>query len=144
MNIEKMKKWLEFTNQYQKNDFWKKIFDHQSPDQFFETEDKNIPIYDVYQNESQIYILIELPGVNKNDIHLSLKSNSHLLVKGNIRQWFPAQMEVKKERYYGEFERLIPLPEPTEARFIQVHYQHGLLHVTYPRQVKPLSVNDFS
>ncbi|MDZ5470266.1 Hsp20/alpha crystallin family protein [Bacillus sp. 31A1R] len=144
MDLEKMKKWLEFTNNYQKNDFWWNAFKQQSPEQFFETFEKgeNLPRYDIYKNDTHICIIIEIPGVSTNDINISLKSKTHLFIEGTIKPLFPTEMEVKKERYYGKVERLITLPEPTEAQFVQVNFHQGLIQVTYPRLNETLQVNE--
>ena len=52
------------------------------------------------------------------------------------------EFEVKKERYYGEFEREIELPEPTDAKSIQVHFQDGLMQVSYPRQNESVAFSE--
>ena len=64
MNVEKMKKWLELTNQVKKDDFWSNVFNHKDPQMFFDME-RDIPLYDVYKNETHISIIFELPGCNK-------------------------------------------------------------------------------
>lgn len=143
MEVEKMKQWLEMSNKFQKNDFWKKIFDSHTPESFFDRRSR-FPLYDCYQNDSYISMIIEMPGVPSEDIHISLRSKTQLVIQGTIRPLFPQEMDIKKERYYGEFERVIPLPEPTEPQLIQIHYHQGLIQVTYPRQSAPLSFNHFS
>ncbi|WP_165970931.1 Hsp20/alpha crystallin family protein [Peribacillus frigoritolerans] len=79
--------------------------------------------------------MLELPGVAKEDVKFSLKSHVDLIVNGVIRALYPIEMEVEKLRYYGDFERVVRLPEPTEAQLISLHFQHGLVYVTYPIQV---------
>ncbi|WP_442598382.1 Hsp20/alpha crystallin family protein [Neobacillus sp. D3-1R] len=143
MNVEKMRHWLEMSNKLQGNDFWKKIFDHHPPETFFQKRG-NYPLADCYQNDSSICLILEIPGVQPNDIHISLQSNSHLLIKGMIKPLFPKEMVINTERFYGEFERVIHLPEPTEPHLIQIHYHQGLIQVTYPRQNIPLPINLFS
>lgn len=133
MDIEKLKQWLKLTREYQKNDFWTNIFANHTPEQFFKSE-KDIPIYDIYKNDTHICVIVELPGVNEKDINISLDSNTRLRIKGIAKPLFPAEMDVKKERFYGNFERTILLPEPAEAKFVHVNYHQGLFQITYPRQ----------
>lgn len=135
MDMEKMKKWLELTNQYQSDNFWSNIFDSQNPSQFFQTDD-DFPRYDVYQNESHICVILEAPGLSQEDITFSLSSNTNLLIKGVVKPIYPKEMEVRSERFCGEFERTIPLPEPTEAKSINIQFLNGLIQVAYPRKIE--------
>ncbi|MBT2693555.1 Hsp20/alpha crystallin family protein [Bacillus sp. ISL-55] len=134
MDMEKVKMWLELTNKYQKDDFWRGLFNHGIPERVVKAGE-DFPLYDIYKNDSAICLIIELPGLGKSDLSVVLRNKETLVVKGRSRSLFPPDMEVKKERFYGEFERLIPLPEPAEARFIQSSFHDGILQVTYPRQV---------
>ena len=137
MDIEKIKRWLQITRENQQNDFWTKIFALQTPEQFFDSRQANmLPKYDIYQNETHICLIIELPGIANKDVTISLNSDSYLLVKGNYPLLFPSEMELKKERYYGTFERLIPLPEPTELHLLHINQYNGLFQVTYPKQTR--------
>ncbi|CAG9621750.1 Hsp20/alpha crystallin family protein [Sutcliffiella rhizosphaerae] len=135
MNMEKMKKWMELTSQYQNNDFWNKIFTNHSPNQFFNLND-DFPLHDVYQNESHIGVIIELPGIHPDHVQLSLHTPSHLLIKGDSKPLFPSEKEIKKERFYGEFERILLLPEPADANELDVKFHQGLLTIFYPRKNK--------
>ncbi|WP_079506965.1 Hsp20/alpha crystallin family protein [Mesobacillus jeotgali] len=133
MDMEKVKMWLELTNKYPKDDFWRGLFNHGIPERVVHASD-DFPLYDIYKNESAICLVIEVPGLSRSDLSVALRQEDTLVVKGKVRSLFPPDMEVKRERFYGEFERLIPLPEPTEARFIQSSFQDGILQITYPRQ----------
>ncbi len=135
MDIEKIKRWLEITGEYQQNDFWTKTVASQTPEQFFNSQKKHLlPKYDIYQNETHICIILELPGIDNNDVNIALNSDTYLLVKGSFPLLFPNEMAVKKERYYGTFERLIPLPEPTELHLLHIYQHNGLFQITYPRK----------
>lgn len=133
MDIDKIRNWIELTGQYQKNDFWRNLFSHSLPEKVLKADDA-FPLYDIYQNQSSVCIIIELPGINRDDLSISLRQKSALVVKGKTVPFFPADMEVKKERYYGDFERVIPLPEPTDSASIQVNFFDGLVQVSYPRK----------
>ncbi|WP_210365283.1 Hsp20/alpha crystallin family protein [Bacillus sp. REN3] len=132
MDIEKVTKWLELTNKYQKNDFWRSLFENSIPEQLLKSE-RILPLYDLYQNDTHISVLVEVPGLTEKDLSIALRQKNILIIKGSAKPFFPAEMEVKQERYYGEFERMIPLPEPTDTRFLQLNFYNGLLQITYPR-----------
>lgn len=137
MDYEKIKRWLAITRDYQENDFWTKIFAYNTPEQFFENRQSNtLPKYDLYQNETHVCVIIELPGITSKDVNVSLNSDTYLLVRGNFPLLFPNEMEITKERYYGTFERLIPLPEPTELHLLQINHHNGLFQITYPKKIQ--------
>jgi HSP20 family protein len=133
MNIEKMKKWLELTNQYKHNSFWNSVFDNANPAQFF-GEDQNYPKYEIYESDTHICIIFELPGVLREDLSVSLESGTKLIIKGIIKPPYPKEMEVMSERFFGEFERTIILSHPTEPQSIQTYSQSGLYQLSYPKK----------
>ena len=137
MDIEKMRKWLEITNEYKKSDFWTSVLKEKHTDELSK-EVRLKPIFDIYQNEHHNFIIIEIPGVHQADLSLNLISNTHLRISGKIKPVIPLEMEIKRERVYGEFERVIELPEATQAHLLYIQIYNGLLHISYPRKVEPI------
>ena len=41
------------------------------------------------------------------------------------------------ERSYGRFERILDLPEDSDAENIASHYKNGVLSITIPRKILP-------
>ena len=83
MDIEKMRKWLEITNEYKKTDFWTRVLEEKYPDEILK-ENQYQPKYDIYQNEYYNFIIFEIPGVNRENLSLHLISNTQLKVSGII------------------------------------------------------------
>ncbi|AUZ37430.1 Hsp20/alpha crystallin family protein [Bacillus sp. MBGLi79] len=137
MDLEKMKKWLEITNEYKQNDFWTNVLKYKAPEQFFNTNTYTL-VYDFYQDEEYNFIIVEMPGVYEEELTIRLLSKTQLLIKGTLTPVFPDEMVVLRERYYGEIERTIQLPEATESHLLQIQLLNGLLHISYPRQVEPI------
>lgn len=141
MDIEKMRKWLEITNEYKKSDFWTSVLEQKYPNQPPNKEECT-PKLDIYQDENYNYIIFEIPGVNQNDISLHLISHTRLKISGKIMPVFSQEMEIRKERVDdGEFERVIELPEATSVHLMNIQFNNGLLFVSYPRKVEPISFN---
>lgn len=138
MDIEKMRKWLKITNEYKKTDFWTRVLEEKYPDELLR-EDYFKPKYDIYQNEYNNFIIIEIPGVYRENLSLHLISNTQLKVRGIIHPILPLESEIKRERQYGEFERIINLPEATHAELMHIQINDGLLQITYPRKVEPIN-----
>lgn len=93
-----------------------------------------IPHMDVSETEKEINISAELPGMNVEDIDISMTGNS-LTIKGEKK----SEKEEKGERYYrsersyGSFRRSIPLPEEVEEEEIEATYKNGVLKVKLPK-----------
>ncbi|VEF47682.1 spore coat protein P [Bacillus freudenreichii] len=144
MDLEKLKQWMEMAQKYQNGNFWDAIFD-----QFTDTPEQNpqkyplgsqsrrpstkSPLVDIYLTDTQIMVIIELPGLQKEEVQLSL-SGTKLLVKGISKKPIVSGSPFLTERHYGEFERLIELPEPADHKDIQAKFESGLLFVSYKRR----------
>ena len=93
------------------------------------------PQLDFYENDKQVNIEIELPGVEEQDIHLSI-SNGRLTIKGQKK----SEREEKRENYYvserifGSFERMLELPETIDENRIQAKFEHGILKIFIPKR----------
>lgn len=111
---------------------------HKAPEHFFDSDSYTL-VYDFYQDEENNFIIVEMPGVYEEELTIRLISKTQLLIKGTITPVFPAEMEVLRERYYGEIERTIQLPEATESHLLQLQLLNGLLHISYPRQVETIA-----
>lgn len=155
MDVEKVKKWIDFTQSFQKSGLWPTMNDDKfPPEKFFkkeETKDSVVlrketdyPKIDVYKDGTHIYILIEAPGIDPRDVHISLQSRHQLIVRGTVQQpSLSPETSILAERFHGEFERTIQLPEPTEPQLIQLNSYHGLIQIIYPRlnEITPLHFN---
>ena len=92
------------------------------------------PAVDMYEAKDELVVTAELPGLNEKDIHLSI-SGDVLTLRGE-RTW---NDEVKQESYYrgerwfGKFERSVPLPIPVQADNVRASYRDGVLTVKLPK-----------
>lgn len=141
MDFEKMKQWMEVTQKYQNNKFWDMIFEQSPPGTMmddFETQQsaqdssKNFPKTDIVLTETAVILLLEIPGALKEDVFLSVSGNK-LTVRGIIKSPILNGEAVLTERKYGEFQRIIELPEPTDSNHIQAIFDNGILAITYGR-----------
>ena len=93
-----------------------------------------VPAVNVTENENQVQVTAELPGMDENDIELSIH-NGVLTLKGEKK----AEHEEKKEGYYrsersyGTFHRSITLPEGIDPEKVEATFSKGVLNVTVPR-----------
>ena len=101
------------------------------------------PVVDIYDNEDNIVIKAELPGVSKKDIEIDIKDRV-LTLKGERS----ADNQVKEDNYYrrertyGRFERSFTLPANVDPDKIKADYSDGVLkiEVSKPEDQKPKQI----
>jgi HSP20 family protein len=92
------------------------------------------PAVDVYETKDELVLSAELPGFNEKDIHLSITGDM-LTLRGE-RQWSQEVQQdsvYRKERWFGKFERTLPLPIPVQADKVKATYRDGVLTVSLPK-----------
>lgn len=141
MDMDKLLRWRDLAQKVNGRDFWATLFDN--PDTkdfmsgFFKTFDAGAiyPRVDVYQKDTEIIVLIEIPGSRKEDIHLSV-AGDRLQVKGTVHPPYAQHTSVTTERFYGPFERTIQLPDMVHSEGVSARFANGLLEVRLPRDFK--------
>lgn len=102
------------------------------------------PALDVHEDKDHLTVRIELPGMNKNDIDLSLHENT-LTVAGERKapETEPQATVTRAERYFGRFQRTLTLPKPVDADGVKAQYKDGILTVTLPKteESKPRQID---
>lgn len=102
------------------------------------------PPVDVYEDEHNITLKIEVPGIDEKDIDVRVENNT-LTVHGERR----FEKEEKEENYrrverqYGSFTRTFTLPSTVDPEKIEANYDKGVLKVQLakkaeakPKQIK--------
>jgi HSP20 family protein len=101
------------------------------------------PAVDIAEQENEYVVKVELPGVAKEDVKISLESNI-LTIKGEKKQ----EKEEKNknfhrvERSYGSFQRSFTLPSSVKNDKIDAVFNSGILTVTLPKseEAKPKQI----
>jgi HSP20 family protein len=101
------------------------------------------PAIDMYETKDDLYVLCEVPGVREKEVQVSI-TNDVLTIKGERSQ----QQEVKDDSYYrlerwfGRFERSVPLPMPVQSDKVKATYRDGVLEIKLPKAeaVKPKEI----
>ncbi len=92
------------------------------------------PRVDVAESDEQVQISVELPGMDEQDIDVSL-SRDVLTISGEKKEEVEDRGKnyYRMERSYGSFRRSIPLPCEVEADKTEAAYKKGVLTVTLPK-----------
>jgi HSP20 family protein len=98
---------------------------------------------DIYENEEDIVITAELPGVDKNDMTVDVTGRV-LTLKGerSIHNEVKEDNYYRQERCYGKFERCFTLPVEVDPDKIKADYKDGVLKINIPKaeESKPKQV----
>jgi HSP20 family protein len=103
-----------------------------------------IPAVDIYEDEHNLVLKLEIPGMNEEDLNVSLENNT-LSVSGE-RKFEKEEKEEnfhRIERRYGSFTRTFRLPNTVDAEKVDASYEKGILKITLgkraeakPKQIK--------
>lgn len=92
---------------------------------------------DVKESEKTYTVLAEVPGVAKDDIHVSLDGNV-VTLRAEVKQ-HDAQAQDEKvlrsERYYGAVSRSFQLPMEIDQAQARAKYDNGVLTLTLPKKL---------
>ena len=112
------------------------------PGQFYRTGEQ-YPLMNIADNNEAIVIMAELPGVKKEDVHLTL-DNGLLTISGERKSVVtPEGVEwLRNEIRTGAFSRAIELPRQVNVERISAELTNGILRVVLPKaeEAKPREV----
>ena len=92
---------------------------------------------DVKETESGYTVQAEVPGVSKEDIHVSLEGNV-VSLRAEVRQHDEkreGEKVLRSERYFGAVARSFQLPADVDAAQAKAKYDNGVLTLTLPKKV---------
>src|SRR6201993_3934376 len=102
------------------------------------------PAVDVYEDEHNVTLKIEVPGIDEKDIDVRIENNT-LTVHGE-RKFEKEEKEEnfrRVERQYGSFTRSFTLPTTVDPEKVSAHYDKGILKIQLakkaeakPKQIK--------
>ena len=103
-----------------------------------------VPAVDVYEDEHKVALKLEIPGINQEDLDISLENNT-LSVHGE-RKFEKEEKEEnfhRIERRYGSFARSFSLPNTLDPESVRASYENGMLKIELakreeakPKQIK--------
>jgi HSP20 family protein len=100
-----------------------------SPQRFY-------PSVDVTEEAGALCVSVELPGMERDHIELSIDRNV-LTIEGEKKNENESKEEgvYRTERYYGYFQRSVPLPEGVDQQSAEASFKNGVLRVRF--RMKP-------
>ena len=140
-------RWDPFRATATLQDRWNRLlresFNPEGPEEALTTSGFAPPV-DVYEDEHNFTLKIEVPGVEEKDIDVRIENNT-LIVHGERK----FEKEEKEENYccverqYGSFTRSFTLPSSVDPGQVTAHYDKGVLKIKLakkaeakPKQIK--------
>jgi HSP20 family protein len=90
------------------------------------------PKLEVAETDKQITVSAEIPGMEEKDVEL-LFDDGNLIVRGEMKSEMEDKERQFSERFYGQFERRIPVGMDIEESKIEASFKNGVLKVTLPK-----------
>jgi HSP20 family protein len=100
------------------------------------------PALDLYENNDNIIAMVEVPGMRKEDIEISLHDGTLTIAGERKSEISKGEKAERSERYVGKFRRSITLPARVDANKVNATYRDGILTVTLPKaeEAKPKQI----
>jgi len=102
---------------------------------------------DVRENANSYIVHAEIPGVNKEDIHVTIDGSQVSLSAETRRENETREGEraLRSERYYGKLSRTFVLENEIDESQAEAHYKNGVLELVLPKKAqtsaKKLTIN---
>jgi len=123
-----------------------KLFDWNYPENRGLFDRSLSPAVDLVENENEIILVCDLPGIKKDDLDLSISRNV-ITIKGEKKNELKKEgrKTFRNETWSGAFQRTISLPETVDPEKVDASMKEGVLTVKVAKreEVKPrqISVN---
>jgi len=108
------------------------------PDELESFESAWSPRVDIYEDDSSVVVRVDLPGMEKEAIDVTVRGNI-LTLKGEREE----EKEIREKNYrslersFGSFQRSITLPPIADTDHPETSYQNGVLVIRFPKKEAP-------
>ncbi len=98
-------------------------------------QDYKMPLVDMYETDDELVVIMELPGVRKEDINLNVSPTS-VEVSAELTEESEEQVKKyhKKERVIRRYYRNITLPMKVSTENVRAKYENGMLVIRFKKE----------
>jgi HSP20 family protein len=96
-----------------------------------------IPAAEMTETDDAVILKLEVPGMEAKDLDIQVTEDS-VSISGErkFENHVDDKNKTRSEFYYGQFQRVIPLPVAIENTKVTADYKDGILHLTLPKLVE--------
>jgi len=125
------------------NRLFRESYNPEVPDDSLTTTTFAPPV-DIYEDEHNITLKLEVPGIEEKDIDVSVENSTHTVHgERKIEKEEKEENFRRVERQYGSFTRSFTLPSSVDPGQVTAHYDKGVLKIKLakkaeakPKQIK--------
>jgi len=102
------------------------------------------PALDLYEDKDNLFVKVELPGMKREDIDVSMHEGSLSISGERKSEEKHKDADVyRAERFFGRFQRTVTLPSLVAAEKVKAQYKDGILTITLPKteEAKPKHID---
>src|SRR3984893_14076699 len=90
------------------------------------------PKLEVAETDKQMTVSAEIPGMEEKDVEL-LFDDGNLIVRGEMKSETEDKERQISERFYGRFERQIPVGMDIDENKVEASFKNGILKIVLPK-----------
>jgi HSP20 family protein len=91
------------------------------------------PPLDVYQDKDSFTVVVDVPGLKKENIDISLREQNLTISGGRAAEENRGEQGFRAERFYGSFQRTVRLPTRVDPNNVTASYQDCILKIVLPK-----------
>lgn len=96
-----------------------------------------LPPVDILEDEHNIVLKAEIPGVKEEDLKITLENNVLTLAgERKFKEEEKKENFFRVERRYGKFTRSFTLPPGVDAEKVTAVFENGILNITFPKKAE--------
>ncbi len=93
----------------------------------------SLPPVEVFETDRDVVINAELPGIDPKDVTVEIAEDSVILSgESKLESEIKEDTYYRSERAFGQFRRVIPLPDRIKDQEAKATFKHGLLTIRAP------------
>ncbi len=109
------------------------------------------PRVDISEDEKSIVVTVEIPGISKEDVKVTINDDNVLVIKGEKKREHKTEDKernyIRLERSFGSFQRSFMLPDNVKKDNVTAKFENGVLTISLekvepepPKQIE-ISIN---
>ena len=99
----------------------------------FSSDNSLVPHTDVYEEKNQLVMTTELPGIDKEDLEITLEGGRLTITAKKKEEVTEDTTHHTRERHYGQYFRSVTLPYPVKENKINATFENGVLELRLPK-----------
>jgi HSP20 family protein len=111
---------------------------HTSAEQLIDSQNAFLPDVDIFENKDKVVMILDLPGVKKGDVDITVEENNTLIIRAKSSFTAPTGL-VYQQFNNGNYYRAFTLGNQFNLDQVSTNFEDGVLKLTLPKreELKP-------